>query len=118
MYEQEFELIWQLQRNHWPEVLDDNFRAEVSSLLFFQRPIAEQEHLIGFCELEPEERRAPWAFLEAQRFRVLQKVNDLKVIEFGKLDERPLARKKARQFSRNWRMTATSRLPSCGNYSD
>ena len=52
----------------------------------FQRPIASQEHLIGFCELEPKERRASWASLEAQRFRVLQKVNDLAVIVPGRPD--------------------------------
>jgi CRISPR-associated endonuclease Csn1 len=90
MYEREFQLIWQSQRGYWPDALDDEFEAKVSRLLFFQRPIAAQEHLIGFCELEPEERRAPWAFLEAQRFRVLQKVNDLRVIEHGHLEERPL----------------------------
>ena len=92
MYEQEFEKIWQSQCPYWPEVLDENFKSKVDWLLFFQRPIAAQEHLIGFCELEPEERRAPWAFLEAQQFRVLQKVNDLNVIEFGKLDERSLTK--------------------------
>jgi CRISPR-associated endonuclease Csn1 len=90
MYEQEFEAIWQSQRRYWPDLLDDDFKAKISWLLFFQRPIAAQEHLIGFCELEPEERRAPWALLEAQRFRVLQKVNDLRVIEAGKVDERSL----------------------------
>jgi CRISPR-associated endonuclease Csn1 len=90
MYEKEFEKIWQSQHQYWADVLDDGFKSKVGWLLFFQRPIAAQEHLIGFCELEPEERRAPWAFLEAQRFRLLQKVNDLEVIEFGKLDERPL----------------------------
>lgn len=90
MYEREFQLIWQSQRAYWPDALDDDFKAKVSRLLFFQRPIAAQEHLIGFCELEPEERRAPWAFLEAQRFRVLQKVNDLRVIEHGQVQERSL----------------------------
>ncbi|MFI5094975.1 MAG: type II CRISPR RNA-guided endonuclease Cas9 [Candidatus Acidiferrales bacterium] len=90
MYEREFELIWQSQRAYSPDLLDDDLKAQISRLLFFQRPIAAQEHLIGFCELEPEERRTPWAFLEAQRFRALQKVNDLRVIERGALAERPL----------------------------
>lgn len=90
MYEHEFELIWQSQRAYSPDVLDDDLKARIHRLLFFQRPIAAQEHLIGFCELEPEKRRAPWAFLEAQRFRALQKVNDLRVIEHGALAERPL----------------------------
>lgn len=90
MYEREFQQIWEKQRAYSPDVLDDDLKAQISKLLFFQRPIAAQEHLIGFCELEKEERRAPWAFLEAQRFRALQKVNDLRVIEQGALVERPL----------------------------
>ncbi|MGD0793785.1 MAG: type II CRISPR RNA-guided endonuclease Cas9 [Terriglobales bacterium] len=90
MYEREFELIWQSQRAYSPDVLDDDLKARINRLLFFQRPIAAQENLIGFCELEKEERRWPWAFLEAQRFRALQKVNDLRVIEHGQLVERPL----------------------------
>jgi CRISPR-associated endonuclease Csn1 len=90
MYEHEFELIWQTQRTYSPDVLDDDLKPRISRLLFFQRPIAAQEHLIGFCELEKDERRTPWAFLEAQRFRALQKVNDLRVIEHGKLAERSL----------------------------
>jgi len=101
MYEQEFERIWQAQRPYWRDVLDDDFKSKVGWLLFFQRPIAAQEHLIGCCELEPEERRAPWAFLEAQRFRVLQKVNDLEVIEFGKINERSLTQEeKAAVFAK------------------
>src|SRR5690606_25803987 len=34
---------------------------------------------IGRCELEPKRRRAPWALLAAQRFRMLQSVNNLRV---------------------------------------
>jgi CRISPR-associated endonuclease Csn1 len=90
MYEQEFSLIWQAQQPHWQEVLDADFNAQVRELLFFQRPIAAQEHLIGFCELELKERRASWASLEAQRFRILQKVNDIAVIAPGDVTERKL----------------------------
>ena len=90
MYEQEFSLIWQAQQPHWQEVLDADFNAQVRELLFFQRPIAAQEHLIGFCELELKERRASWVSLEAQRFRILQKVNDIAVIAPGDVTERKL----------------------------
>ena len=90
MYEEEFNKLWNVQAAFWPELLNAEFKADVASLLFFQRPIAAQEHLIGFCELEPKEHRAPWASLEAQRFRVLQKVNDLAVISPGDLTERKL----------------------------
>jgi CRISPR-associated endonuclease Csn1 len=91
MYEHEFGLIWQAQQPHWQELLNEDFQTQLRQLLFFQRPIATQEHLIGFCELEPKERRASWASLEAQRFRILQKVNDLAVIAPDDITERKLS---------------------------
>jgi CRISPR-associated endonuclease Csn1 len=87
MFEKEFEAIWERQSREWPELLSVPLKAEVARLLYFQRSIAKQEHLIGHCELEKTERRAPWASLDAQRFRLLQKVNDLKIIPAGSFDE-------------------------------
>jgi CRISPR-associated endonuclease Csn1 len=86
MFEKEFALIWEKQFQYQPSLLTSELRTGIAHLLFFYRPIAAQKHLIGTCELErgddthPPERRAPWASLAAQRFRILQKVNDLKVI--------------------------------------
>lgn len=78
LYEQEFEAIWQAQMAHHP-ALTEGLRDEVRRLLFYQRPIAPGKP--GFCELEPGELRAPRACLAAQRFRVLQKVNDLRIMD-------------------------------------
>jgi len=90
MYEDEFAQIWSAQVAFHPALLTDDLRRKVAQLLFFQRPIAAQSHLIGRCELEAEQRRAAWATLEAQRFRILQKVNDLKVIYPGDPIAQPL----------------------------
>lgn len=90
MYEDEFARIWQAQSAHYPKILTEVLHREIKHLLFFQRPIKAQAHLIGNCELEPDQRRASWATLEAQRFRVLQKVNDLEVIYPGKIHGVPL----------------------------
>lgn len=87
MFEQEFALIWAAQAPHHPSLLTQNLHEKVHELLFFQRPISAQKHLVGTCELErgddkhPPKRRAPWATMPAQRFRMLQKINDLIVIE-------------------------------------
>ncbi|HWE84221.1 MAG TPA: type II CRISPR RNA-guided endonuclease Cas9 [Terracidiphilus sp.] len=91
MFETEFALIWAAQSPYHPSLLTPELRDRVSQLLFFQRDIAEQKHLIGTCELErgdpahpeksPPKRRAPWAMMAAQRFRMLQKINDLKLID-------------------------------------
>lgn len=91
MYEEEFALIWTAQSAFYPDLLSEELQREVSHLLFFQRPIAAQSHLVGKCELEGgNHRRAAWATLEAQRFRILQKVNDLKIIRPGDPVAQPL----------------------------
>ncbi len=84
MFVEEFAKIWAMQKTFYPDILTEALEAKVRYWLFFQRPLASASHLIGFCELEKGERRAPWATLEAQRFRLLQKVNDLRLIEGGK----------------------------------
>ena len=91
MYEDEFAAIWTKQSRYYPELLNEELRREVTHLLFYQRPIAAQSHLIGKCELEGNnQRRAAWATLEAQRFRIMQKVNDLKIIFPGNPTAQPL----------------------------
>ncbi len=90
MYEDEFAAIWERQSAFHPELLTDDLLHQIKRLLFYQRPIKAQSHLIGGCELEPGERRAAWATLEAQQFRVLQKVNDLEIILPGQVTGVPL----------------------------
>jgi len=80
MYEQEFEALWEAQRQHYPDLLTVNLKKKIHHAIFYQRPLKSQKGLVGHCELEPDQRRAPWALLPAQRFRLLQKVNDLTVI--------------------------------------
>lgn len=80
MFEREFELIWQTQSPHLP-ALTEQLKRELHRALFFQRPLKSQKGLVGRCDLEPNCRRAPWASIPAQRFRFLQKLNDLEVIE-------------------------------------
>ena len=92
MYIDEFKLIWDKQREFYPDLLTDDLRKSIYDCLFFQRPLASSDHLIGRCELEPGERRASWSTLEAQRFRLLQKVNDLAFIPGGADREQKLSR--------------------------
>ncbi len=84
MFVEEFDAIWATQKKFYPKILTEELLAKVRYWLFFQRPLSPASHLVGFCELEKGERRAPWATLEAQRFRLLQKVNDLRLIEGGR----------------------------------
>ncbi len=80
MYKDEFEKIWAAQARHYPDLLTEELRKEISDAIFYQRPLKVQTYLIGNCELERGRKRAPWACLPAQRFRMLQRVNDLRII--------------------------------------
>lgn len=80
-YESEFDQIWAAQLKHGfsPEVLTPKLRRRLRRSLFRQRPLKSASHLVARCELEPGARRAALALPIAQRFRLLQKVNDLLV---------------------------------------
>jgi len=81
MFIDEFNEIWQAQRGFGHSELTDSLKKEMEKAIFFQRKLKSAKHLIGSCALEPEEKRCPWYRFEAQRFRVLQNVNNLRLID-------------------------------------
>ena len=69
-----------------PEKLTGNPRRILKEfglvgLVFFQRKMYWPKSLVGTCELDPKSKRCPRADRIAQRFRVLQEVNNLEVIK-------------------------------------
>ncbi|MDE3180077.1 MAG: type II CRISPR RNA-guided endonuclease Cas9 [Acidobacteriota bacterium] len=85
MYEDEFKQIWEAQAPHHPQILTPERRKELCSALFYQRPLWFPDDLVGKCELEPAEPRAPKYSFLAQRFRLLQNVNNLRLESPGEL---------------------------------
>jgi len=83
MYEDEFNKIWEKQKNFHPD-LTDELKDRIHDAIFHQRPLKSQKHLIGECELEPGQKRALKALLICQKFRFLQKINDTTVLEPGR----------------------------------
>ncbi len=88
MYEQEFYTIVEYQSKYHPEILTEENKKQIFHAIFYQRPLKSQKDKIGFCQFEciargaqRNRRRAPWVILKAQRFRMLQKVNDLMIKE-------------------------------------
>jgi CRISPR-associated endonuclease Csn1 len=81
MYLDEFEKIWESQAVHHPELLNSERKRELLQAMFHQRPLRDQSDLIGDCELEEGEKRAPAWHPLAQRFRLLQEVNHLRLID-------------------------------------
>jgi len=86
MYLNEFELIFKAQQAFHPVLLTDEFQNELFKALFFQRRLKSARHLVGTCELESKPgqkynpKGCPKWHLEAQRFRIYQSVNNLKII--------------------------------------
>lgn len=87
MYEHEFNRIWEEQSKHHPDAMTDDAKRQVHRAIFFQRPLKSQRHLIGRCSLISTKRRAPVADRLFQRFRMIQKVNDLEIIPCMQIQE-------------------------------
>ncbi len=92
MYEREFAAIWAAQQKHHPNLLTDVLREQVHRIIFFQRPLLPPSvGLVGRCELEPRLPRCPRADRRAQRLRLYQEVNNLRVLDTAARTERTLA---------------------------
>lgn len=89
MYKNEFEQIWASQSRWHPSVLSPAAKDRLWRAMFHQRPLKDVSRMVGVCELEKGEKRAPLRTLEAQRLRVLGFVNNLRIRQRD-LSERPL----------------------------
>ena len=90
MYWEEFDAIRKAQEPH--HTLSGERWAELSGIIFSQRPLRPVEP--GWCQFEYEsgEKRAAKALPVFQEFRILQEVNNLRV-QVGTEPERPLDEK-------------------------
>lgn len=79
MYQEEFNLIKSVQKQHFD--LSDDFWSKVEHILFFQRPLKLKKGRIGKCSLEPNRYRCAKARLEFQQFRYWQDINHLTYFE-------------------------------------
>ena len=80
MYEKEFDAIWEAQASQHPDLLTPERKKQIHDAIFFQRPLWFDPDTVGNCELEPGEKRAPAYLLISQKFRLLQTVNNLRVL--------------------------------------
>ncbi|MFK8250641.1 type II CRISPR RNA-guided endonuclease Cas9 [Ancylobacter terrae] len=79
--EDEFNLIWERQAPHHPDVLTDARREQFYEIIFHQRPLKDPK--IGFCTLLPPEPRLAKAHPLFQRRRLLEEVNALRIVAPG-----------------------------------
>lgn len=115
-YLNEFTRLWDEQAKYYPDVLTDKLKFGdnpdsvypvqpralphnknllevygIHGLLFYQRKMYWPASVVGRCELEPKLKRCPRADRRAQRFRLLQEVNNLRYIDPDQREEKPLS---------------------------
>lgn len=84
MYIDEFELIWEKQ-SQFHSVLNDDLKTlfggrkqddyTADGILFHQRPLRSQKHLVGNCFFEPTKTKCPISAIPVELFRIWQWVN-------------------------------------------
>ncbi len=111
MYVDEFEMIWENQKKFHSELNEDlkqlfggrkldGFKED--GILFHQRPLRSQKHLVGNCSFEPTKTKCPISAILFEQFRVWQWVNTVeyngnkisqdekeKIAEFLFVNEKP-----------------------------
>ncbi len=78
MVEEEFEAIWVVQARFNPGLFTDTSRMLLKDCLLFQRPL--RPVTPGRCTFFPDEQRAPIALPSVQQFRILQELNNLRIL--------------------------------------
>ena len=94
MVKHEFETLWAKQATINPSAFNDDARREILDCLLFQRDLRPVKP--GRCTLLPDQERAPLALPSQQRFRVIQEVNNLRMIGEG-LEEKFLTKEQRNQ---------------------
>ncbi|PCJ80377.1 MAG: type II CRISPR RNA-guided endonuclease Cas9 [Bacteroidetes bacterium] len=77
----EFEAIWSEQMKHHSEITEADRKEFRDYVLFYQRPLKSQKHLIGKCPFETSRRVAPRSSPVFQEFRLWQDLKHFRVIE-------------------------------------
>lgn len=89
MIAQEFDALWAAQAALQPALFTEPARMALKDTLLYQRKLRPVKP--GRCTLLPQEERAPLALPSTQRFRILQEVNHLRLLD-DSLRELPLTR--------------------------
>ena len=76
--EREFDLIWQAQARHSPELLTEERHQHLKLEMFFQRPLKRPK--VGKCSFNPHEDRLPKAYPLFQQFRLIKEINELGLV--------------------------------------
>ncbi len=90
MVAHEFDALWSAQTGVNPDLFTEAARNDLRDTLLFQRPLKPVKP--GRCTLLPDEERAPLALPSTQRFRILQELNNLRVLSADLTELPPLSK--------------------------
>lgn len=85
-YHKEFDKIWETQAKFYPQILTkENYKLICDEIIYFQRPLKSQKHLVGKCIFEKSYKTTPRSSPLFQEFVVWQMVNNVEVTQkYGK----------------------------------
>ncbi|MDZ7897037.1 MAG: type II CRISPR RNA-guided endonuclease Cas9 [Arcicella sp.] len=79
-YFNEFNQIWERQKTEYPEVLTDELLANIRDrIIFYQRPLMSQKHLVSDCTFEKNHKAAPKSSPLFQVFKIWQDLNHFEI---------------------------------------
>lgn len=81
MVAEEFDALWNAQARYHPALLTNSAHDYLLDTMLFQRKLRPVQP--GRCQFEPDEPRAPLCSPIQQRFRILQELNNLRIIADG-----------------------------------
>jgi CRISPR-associated endonuclease Csn1 len=74
----EFDAIWTAQAAHHPDLMTEERRQHLETVIFHQRPL--RRPIIGKCSFNPHEERLPRAHPLFQEFRLIKELNELEIV--------------------------------------
>ncbi len=82
-YQWEFDLIWEKQKEFYPDVLtQDRYNVIRNRVIYYQRPLKSQKALVSECRFEKYHKCIPKTSPLFQVFRLWQEINNIKIISF------------------------------------
>lgn len=80
LLEEEVKLIFASQATLQSKFTSKEFLVEYLAIAFKQKPLQSTEKMVGWCQFEKGEKRAPRASYSSERARLLQSINHLRII--------------------------------------
>jgi len=78
-YFDEFEKIWEKQKGFHSELTDELKKEIRDVIIFYQRRLKSQKHLISYCEFEDKHKVIPKSSLLFQEYRIWHNLNNITI---------------------------------------